>query len=150
MKLGLISFGGPAAHLGFFRTAFVQRLGWLNDRAYADLVAASQSLPGPASSKEGIGIGLLRAGGAGGAAAWLGFTLPSALIMVALGAGWAHWSGTLPAGLIHGLKLVAVAVVAQAVLGMANSLAADAAGVAAAGQIGVIVAGAVSGKLAKA
>lgn len=124
--LGLTAFGGPVAHLGYFREAFVRRRGWIDEAGYADLVALCQFLPGPASSQVGFALGILRAGGlAGGLAAFAGFTLPSALILglVAQGAGMA--SGPLCGGLLHGLKLVAVAVVAQAVWGMARTLAPD-------------------------
>jgi chromate transporter len=124
-KLGLTSFGGPVAHLGYFRNAFVVERGWLDERAFGDLVALCQFLPGPASSQVGFAIGLMRAGYLGGLAAWAGFTLPSAAAMtlVAYGAGVLH--GPAGEGLLHGLKLVAVAIVAQAVLGMARSLAPD-------------------------
>ena len=126
LKLGLISFGGPIAHLGYFRAEFVERRRWLSDQAFIDLVALAQFLPGPASSQTGFAIGLMRAGYAGGAAAWLGFTLPSASLMIlfAWGAGGlaaAAWG----AGLLHGLKLAAVAIVAQAVMGMARSMCPD-------------------------
>ncbi len=123
LGLGLTSFGGPVAHLGYFRDAFVVRRGWLGDRAYADLVALCQFLPGPASSQVGMAIGLHRAGVGGLLAAWLGFTLPSALLMV----GFAYGLDALGAdrSWIDGLKAAAVAVVAAAVLGMARSLAPD-------------------------
>ena len=126
LKLGLASFGGPIAHLGYFRAEFVERRQWLSDRTYTDLVALSQFLPGPASSQTGFGIGLMRAGYLGGLAAWLGFTTPSAILMLlfAYGAGSIE-SSTIGAALLHGLKLVAVAIVAQAVLGMARSLCPD-------------------------
>ncbi|MBA4788606.1 MAG: chromate efflux transporter [Rhizobiales bacterium] len=124
--LGLTSFGGPVAHLGYFREAFVVRRRWISEAAYADLVALCQFLPGPASSQVGFVLGLIRAGGLmGGLAAWVGFTLPSALVLAAFGLGTAHLGGPLAAGVIHGLKLVAVAVVAQAVFGMARTLAPD-------------------------
>ena len=125
LKLGLTSFGGPVAHLGYFRNAFVVERGWLDERAFGDLVALCQFLPGPASSQVGFAIGLMRAGYPGALAAWAGFTLPSAVAMtlVAYGAGALH--GAAGEGLLHGLKLVAVAIVAQAVLGMARSLAPD-------------------------
>ncbi len=125
LKLGLTSFGGPVAHLGYFRNAFVLKRSWLDERAFGDLVALCQFLPGPASSQVGFAIGLMRAGYPGALAAWAGFTLPSAVAMtlVAYGAGALH--GPAGEGLLHGLKLVAVAVVAQAVLGMAQSLAPD-------------------------
>jgi chromate transporter len=126
LKLGLTSFGGPIAHLGYFRAEFVDRRRWLSERAYVDLVALSQFLPGPASSQTGFAIGLMRGGYLGGLAAWIGFTLPSAILLVlfAYGAGTIADS-RLGAGLLHGLKLVAVAIVAQAVLGMARSLCPD-------------------------
>ena len=126
LKLGLTSFGGPIAHLGYFRAEFVERRRWLGEQTFVDLVALSQFLPGPASSQTGFGIGLMRAGYWGGAAAWLGFTLPSAVLMVlfawsATGLADTRWG----AGLLHGLKLVAVAIVAQAVMGMARTLCPD-------------------------
>jgi chromate transporter len=125
-RLGCTSFGGPIAHLGYFRAEFVERRQWLTERAYADLVALSQFLPGPASSQTGFGIGLVRGGLLGGLAAWTGFTVPSAVLMVlfAFGAGTIGGSHV-GAGLLHGLKLVAVAIVAQAVMGMARSLCPD-------------------------
>jgi chromate transporter len=126
LKLGLTSFGGPIAHLGYFRSEFVARRRWLDERAYADIVALAQFLPGPASSQAGFAIGLTRAGYAGGAAAWLGFTMPSVLLMLAFAAGLRGLADTAVGnGLLHGLKLVAVAIVAQAVLGMARSLCPD-------------------------
>jgi chromate transporter len=126
LRLGLTAFGGPIAHLGYFREEFVHRRRWLDEAAYADLVALCQFLPGPASSQVGFAIGLLRAGPLGAAAAWTGFTLPSAILMTAFAFGAAAMSGPIAQGLIHGLKLVAVAVVAQAVLGMARTLTPDA------------------------
>ncbi len=124
LRMGLISFGGPVAHIGYFRDEFVQRRRWLSDGTYAELVALCQFLPGPASSQVGIAVGLRRAGYAGAVAAFVGFTLPSAALMVifawGIGAG-----GGLPPGLLHGLKLAAVAVVAHAVFGMAQRLAPD-------------------------
>ena len=125
LRLGLTSFGGPIAHLGYFRSEFVERRRWLDERGYADLVALSQFLPGPASSKVGIAIGLLRAGYGGALAAWLGFTLPSAVALVLFAYGVATLGDALGSGWLHGLKVVAVAVVAQAVLGMMRSLAPD-------------------------
>jgi chromate transporter len=122
LRLGLTSFGGPVAHLGYFRTEFVARRHWLSERSYADLVALCQFLPGPASSQVGIALGLTRAGYAGALAAWTGFTLPSAILLAALGMGLANWGGHVPMGLLQGLKIVAVAVVAQAVWGMARKL----------------------------
>jgi chromate transporter len=126
LKLGMTSFGGPVAHLGYFRAEFVERRRWLSERAYVDLVALSQFLPGPASSQTGFGIGLVRGGYLGGLAAWLGFTLPSALLLLlfAYGAG-SIADAPLGAGLLHGLKLAAVAIVAQAVFGMARRLCPD-------------------------
>ena len=125
LKLGLTSFGGPIAHLGYFRREFVVRRGWLDERAYADLVALCQFLPGPASSQTGFAIGLMRAGYLGGLAAWAGFTLPSAIAMTLFAYGEGALKGPAGDGLLHGLKLVAVAIVAQAVLGMARNLAPD-------------------------
>jgi chromate transporter len=125
LRLGLTSFGGPIAHLGYFRTEFVERRRWLDEKSYADLVALSQFLPGPASSKVGIAIGFLRAGYGGALAAWLGFTLPSAIALVLFAQGVGALGSTLGSGWLHGLKIVAVAVVAQAVLGMMRTLAPD-------------------------
>ncbi len=125
LRLGLTSFGGPAAHLGYFRAEFVTKRGWLDERGFADLVALCQFLPGPASSQVGFAIGLMRAGFAGAAAAWAGFTLPSAIALTLFAYGASALTGPLGQGLLHGLKLVAVAIVAQAVLGMARSLAPD-------------------------
>ena len=125
LKLGLTSFGGPVAHLGYFRTEFVERRKWLDDRDYADLVALCQFLPGPASSQVGMALGLGRAGWMGALAAWLGFTLPSALALILFALGLAVWPGIAQSGLIHGLKVMAVAVVAQAVWGMVKSLCTD-------------------------
>lgn len=123
-KLGLTSFGGPVAHLGYFRAEYVERRQWLDDGRYADLVALCQFLPGPASSQVGMGIGLLRAGLPGALAAWIGFTLPSVLLLVAF--AYLFRSFDLgQAGWIHGLKVAAVAIVAQAVYGMSRSLAPD-------------------------
>ena len=158
-KLGLTSFGGPIAHLGYFRDEFVIRRNWLQEKTYADLVAISQFLPGPASSKVGIAIGLSRAGYLGALAAWAGFTLPSAIALVLFGFGAVAIGDTLGSGWLHGLKVAAVAVVAQAVLGMMRSLAPDrvraSLAVAAAavvlafpsawGQVGAILLGAVAG-----
>ncbi|HTD02168.1 MAG TPA: chromate transporter, partial [Undibacterium sp.] len=119
LRLGLTSFGGPVAHLGYFRTEFVERRQWLAESAYADLVALCQLLPGPASSQVGIALGLTRAGYAGGFAAWLGFTAPSALALILFGLFVVHMDAALAGGWLHGLKVVAVAVVAQALWGMA-------------------------------
>ena len=125
LQLGLTSFGGPVAHLGYFREAFVERRRWIDERSYADLVALCQFLPGPASSQVGIGIGLSKAGLPGAFAAWLGFTLPSALALIIFGYGILEFQETIPTGVLHGLKVVAVAVVAQAVWGMARTLCPD-------------------------
>jgi chromate transporter len=125
LRLGLMSFGGPIAHLGYFRREFVVKRGWLDERAYADLVALCQFLPGPASSQTGFAIGLTRAGYLGGLAAWTGFTAPSAIALTLFAYGEGALKGPAGDGLLHGLKLVAVAIVAQAVLGMAQSLAPD-------------------------
>jgi chromate transporter len=159
LKLGVTSFGGPIAHLGYFRHEFVTRRKWLEEPSYADIVALCQFLPGPASSQVGITIGLLRAGLAGALAAWLGFTAPSALAMMAFGYGVTAFGDLGHAAWLHGLKIVAVAVVAQAVWGMAQSLCPDrprvtlAIGAAvltlllpsAVGQVGVIALGALIG-----
>jgi chromate transporter len=159
-RLGLTSFGGPIAHIGYFRDAYVERRKWVDERTFTDLVAMSQVLPGPASSKLGISIGVLRAGLAGGIAAWIGFTLPSAIAMVLFAVG-AQGLGPEAAGWLHGLKVVAVAVVALAVWSMARAMAFDiprgaialgAAGIALVwtatlGQVALIVAGGVIGWL---
>ncbi len=161
LRLGLTSFGGPIAHLGYFREEFVNRRQWLSERSYADLVALCQFLPGPASSQVGMALGLSRAGYAGALAAWTGFTLPSAIALILFALGLASWGDALPGGLLHGLKVVAVAVVAQAVWGMARSLCSDAPRLTlmalaacvvllwptALGQIGVILAAALVGLL---
>ncbi|ONH51502.1 chromate transporter [Pseudomonas cedrina] len=122
LRLGLTSFGGPIAHLGYFRAEFVTRRRWLSERSYADLVALCQFLPGPASSQVGIALGLSRAGYGGAAAAWAGFTLPSAIALILFAMGLSHYGNAIPFGVLHGLKVVAVAVVAQAVWGMARNL----------------------------
>lgn len=160
LKLGLTSFGGPIAHLGYFRDELITRRRWLDERGYADLVALCQFLPGPASSQVGFSLGVLRGGGLlGGLAAWTAFTLPSALLLLAFAYGASAFTGPVAEGVIHGLKLVAVAVVAQAVWGMARSLAPDRqrAGIAVAalflvvfvagsfGQLAAIALGAVAG-----
>lgn len=126
LKLGLTSFGGPIAHLGYFREEYVERLKWIEDRVYADLVALCQFTPGPASSKVGIGIGLAKGGLPGAFAAWLGFTLPSAVALLLFAYGIETFAANLNAGWLHALKVVAVAVVAQAVWGMAKNLTPDA------------------------
>lgn len=159
LRLGLTSFGGPVAHIGYFREEFVARRKWLDDKRFADVVALSQFLPGPASSQVGIAVGLMRAGYLGSLAAWTAFTLPSALAMIVFAYGVTHLGGVLGSGWLHGLKIAAVAVVANAVLGMMRSLAPDreraTLAVAAAalvlslpgvwGQIGAILAGAAIG-----
>ncbi len=124
-RLGLTSFGGPIAHLGYFHDEYVARRKWLDEKSYADLVALCQFLPGPASSQVGIAIGIARAGLPGAVAAWLGFTLPSALALIAFAFGISALGGSAETGWLHGLKVVAVAVVAQAVWGMARSLCPD-------------------------
>ncbi|MBR2514714.1 MAG: chromate efflux transporter [Halomonas sp.] len=159
LALGLTSFGGPVAHLGYFRTAFVERRQWLSESAYADLVALCQFLPGPASSQVGFALGLMRAGPWGAAMAWLAFTLPSAIVLVLFALGAAVLDGPIASGIIHGLKIVAVAIVAHAVWGMARNLCPDKtrAGIALAavfavvmvsgplGQVAAIVLGGVAG-----
>ena len=159
LRLGLTSFGGPVAHLGYFRSEFVERRRWLDESAFADIVALCQFLPGPASSQVGISLGILRAGLTGGFAAWLGFTTPSALAMVLFAYGLTAFGDLSGAAWLHGLKIVAVAVVANAVWGMARNLCPDreratiAVGAAilalavpaAAGQIAAIVAGGLIG-----
>lgn len=159
LRLGLTSFGGPVAHLGYFREEFVNRRRWLSDRAYADLVALCQFLPGPASSQVGIAVGLSRAGYLGALAAWTGFTLPSAVALILFALGIATAGDAVPAGVLDSLKVVAVAVVAQAVWGMARNLCTDTARISimaaatcvvlawpsAWGQVGVIVAAGLMG-----
>jgi chromate transporter len=124
-KLGVSCFGGPIAHIGYFRQEFVVRRRWLDEQAYADLVALCQFLPGPASSQVGFSLGLMRSGYLGGLAAWVGFTLPSAIALVLFAYGANALKGAIGSGLLHGLKLVAVAIVAQAVWGMARTLCPD-------------------------
>lgn len=126
LRLGLTSFGGPIAHLGYFRDEFVNRRRWLSERSYADLVALCQFLPGPASSQVGMALGLSRHGYAGALAAWAGFTLPSAIALILFALGISSHRADIPAGVLHGLQVVAVAVVAQAVWGMARMLCTDA------------------------
>jgi len=159
LRLGLTSFGGPVAHLGYFHDEFVVRRRWLDDKSYADLVALCQFLPGPASSQVGIAVGLSRAGYPGALAAWAGFTLPSAVLLVLFAYGVGAVGDAAGAGWLHGLKVAAVAVVAQAVLSMMRSLTPDReratlAVVATAitlavpsawGQVGAILLGAVAG-----
>ena len=125
LRLGLTSFGGPIAHLGYFRDEFVTRRRWLSERSYADLVALCQFLPGPASSQVGIALGLSRSGYAGALAAWAGFTLPSAIALILLALGISRYGDAISPGALHGLKVVAGAVVAQAVWGMARNLCPD-------------------------
>jgi len=161
LRLGLTSFGGPIAHLGYFRQEFVERRRWLSDQTYGDLVALCQFLPGPASSKVGIAVGLFRGGLPGALVAWLGFTLPSALALVLFGLIVHGLGGAATGSWLHGLKVVAVAVVAQALWGMGRNLCPDRARATIAalaavvltlfpgvpGQIGVIVAGGIVGWL---
>src|SRR5665213_1733967 len=125
LRLGLTCFGGPIAHIGYFREEFVVRRRWIDEAAFADLVALCQFLPGPASSQIGFSIGLMRGGYLGGLAAWIAFTLPSAILLVLFAYGAKALQGPIGAGLLHGLKLVAVAIVAQAVWGMARTLCSD-------------------------
>lgn len=125
LRLGCTSFGGPIAHLGYFRTEFVDRRKWLSDQAFADLLALAQFVPGPASSQTGFAIGLAKGGLAGGIVAWIGFTLPSAILMLFAAYGLTYAQGPIAQGVIHGLKLMAVAVVAQAVWSMGRTLCPD-------------------------
>lgn len=125
LKLGLMSFGGPIAHLGYFRDELVVRRRWIDEAGYADLIALCQFLPGPASRQVGFSLGLLRAGALGGLAAWTAYTLPSATILAGFAYGASYLAGPTGLALIHGLKLVAVAIVAHAVWGMARSLTPD-------------------------
>ncbi len=126
LRLGCISFGGPIAHLGYFREEFVARRGWLREDEFANVVAIAQTLPGPASSQTGFAVGLLKGGWLGGLAAWTGFTLPSALMMFAFAYAQKDLlRGAMANGILHGLQVVAVAVVAQAVMSMQRRLAAD-------------------------
>ena len=122
LKLGLTSFGGPVAHIGYFRDAYVERLKWLTEERFAELMAMTQFLPGPASSQLGAAIGYEKAGWLGGFGAWLGFTLPSALAMMAFAIGMGSVQEWFGGGWIHGLKLAAVAVVTIALLGMRKAL----------------------------
>jgi len=161
LLLGLTSFGGPIAHLGYFRSEFVERRRWLTEQDYADLVALCQFLPGPASSQVGFALGLMRGGPWGALAAWTAFTLPSAILLVLFALGAAAFEGPIGQGLIHGLKVTAVAIVAHAVWGMARNLCPDRhrAGIALAavftvvlvsgplGQVAAIVVGGVAGML---
>lgn len=125
LRLGCTSFGGPIAHLGYFRKEFVERRKWCSESTLAEIIAIAQSLPGPASSQTGFALGILRAGWPGGLAAWIGFTLPSTILMLAFAFGHLFIGGRVGSGLLHGLQLVAVAVVAQAVVAMQRSLAPD-------------------------
>lgn len=125
LRLGLTSFGGPIAHLGYFRTEFVERRKWISDRDFSELVAICQFLPGPTSSQVGFAIGILRSGFGGATAAFLGFTLPSALLMLAFAYGASIFTGPIGEGLLIGLNIVAVAIIAQALLGMIVSLTPD-------------------------
>ncbi len=159
LRLGLTSFGGPVAHLGYYREEYVKRRKWLDEATFADLVALCQFLPGPASTQVTMAVGLMRAGYLGMLAAWTGFTMPSAVLMLLFAYGVDEFGGALNSGWLHGLKVVAVAVVAQAVLGMMRTLAPDrpratlaviAAGIVlsfptALGQIGAILFGALVG-----
>ncbi len=161
LRIGLTSFGGPIAHLGYFRDEFVERRKWLDDRVYADLVALCQFLPGPASSQVGIALGLFRGGLSGALASWLGFTLPSAVALVLFGLAVTSIISDTDSAWLHGLKVVAVAIVAQALWGMSKTLCPDRARatiavIAAAfasfipgilGQISVIIAGGLLGWL---
>jgi chromate transporter len=162
LKLGLTSFGGPVAHLGYFRTEFVERRAWLDDKDYSDLVALCQFLPGPASSQVGMALGLGRAGWSGALCAWAGFTLPSAIALILFASGVTQWAALAQSGVVHGLETVAVAIVAQAVWGMAKALCPDRTRVgiaivsallvlaipSAMGQVGAIVAGGIAGRWA--
>lgn len=125
LRLGLTSFGGPVAHLGYFRDEFVTRRKWFTEQGYADLVALCQFMPGPASSQVGLAIGMTSAGYRGALAAWLGFTMPSALALILFALGIGYVQGDLASGALQGLKIVAVAVVAQAVWGMGQKLCPD-------------------------
>jgi chromate transporter len=159
LKLGLTSFGGPIAHLGYFREELVNRRKWLSDHAYADLVALCQFLPGPASSQVGFALGMMRAGWLGALAAFTAFTLPSALVLVVFALTASSIAGPIGTGALHGLKIVAVAIVAQAVWGMAKNLCPDKERAAIAvvavamlaflpgaiGMVGAIIVGAVAG-----
>ena len=161
LKLGLTSFGGPIAHLGYFRDELVVRRRWIDEQAYADLVALGQFLPGPASSQVGFALGLLRGGPLGALYAWMAFTLPSAILLVVFAYGASSLDGPIGGGIISGLKMVAVAIVAQAVWGMAKNLCPDRERATIAlgavlivffvggswGQIAAIVAGALAGLL---
>ena len=150
LKLGLTSFGGPIAHLGYFRDELVVRRKWIDETGYADLVALCQFLPGPASSQTGFALGLLRGGPLGALAAWTAFTMPSAIALVLFAFGATAFEGPIGGGLLHGLKVVAVAVVAQAVWGMAQTACPDRqrAGIALAAVLIVIFAAGSAGQVA--
>jgi chromate transporter len=151
LKLGFTSFGGPIAHLGYFRNELVVRRKWIEEAAYGDLVALCQFLPGPASSQVGFSLGVLRGGGLlGGLAAWFAFTMPSALVLLAFALGSSSIKGPVAEGFLHGLKLVAVAVVAQAVWGMTRVLTPDRtrAGIALTAAIIIILSGGWFGQIA--
>lgn len=124
-KLGCTSFGGPIAHIGYFRHEFVEKRKWLDDNSYADLVALCNFLPGPASSQVGMALGMSKGGLMGGVAAWLGFTMPSAFLLMAFAYGFTKFGISADAGWLHGLKIVAVAVIAQAIWGMGKTLCPD-------------------------
>ena len=159
LRLGLTSFGGPVAHLGYFRDEFVVRRQWLCERSYADLVALCQFLPGPASSQVGIALGLSRSGYGGAIAAWMGFTLPSAIALILFALGIANYGAAVQTDVLQGVKVVAVAVVAQAVWGMGRNLCPDPSRItimmvatclallapSAIGQIGIILLAAITG-----
>ncbi|HWH97129.1 MAG TPA: chromate transporter, partial [Pseudolysinimonas sp.] len=161
LRLGLTSFGGPIAHLGYFRTEFVERRRWIDERGYGELVALSQFLPGPSSSQVGFALGLLRAGPLGALAAFAAFTVPSAILLVLFAFGVEWFDGPIAEGALAGLKVVAVAIVAQAVVGMARTLTPDLRRAAIAvvalvivvafagpfGQVSAIIVGAVAGVL---
>ena len=125
LRLGLTSFGGPIAHIGFFRHEYVENRRWLSERRFSDLVALCHFLPGPTSSQVGIAVGITRGGLLGGLLAWIGFTLPSAAVLIAFGFGIAEFDTLLEDDWLKGLKIAAVAVVAQALWGMGTSLAPD-------------------------
>ncbi|CAB3807223.1 chromate efflux transporter [Pararobbsia alpina] len=149
LRLGLTCFGGPTAHIGYFRNEFVQRRRWLDEHTYGDIVALCQFLPGPGSSQVGIAIGRMRGGVPGALAAWLGFTLPSVVLLVAFAYGYTHMGHAGSVQLLHGLKVAAVAVVAQAVWSMGRSLCPDRsrATIAVAATIVVTVLGATAGQI---
>ena len=125
LKLGFTAFGGPVAHLAFFREEFVVRKKWVTESDYSEIIALCQFLPGPASSQVGLTVGLSRAGYLGSIAAWLGFTMPSAVMLLLLALVYSNYGDIIPSGLLSGLKIVTVAVVAQAVWGMSRSICTD-------------------------